>query len=44
LPDGDADRAEIPLSPEHEDYVWVEPEVAAAMDLAEQFRGLFGGG
>ena len=40
----DADRTEVRLSPEHEDYTWVEPEEAAAMDLAEQFRGLFGGG
>ena len=41
LPDGDADRAEIPLSPEHEDYAQVAPGEAAAMDLAEQFRGCF---
>jgi len=40
----DADRTEVSLSPEHEAYAWVEPGEAAAMGLAEQFRGLFGGG
>lgn len=39
----DADGTEVSLSPEHEAYAWVVPEVAA-MDLAEQFRGLFEGG
>ena len=40
----DADRTRVSLSPEHEDYVWVEPGEAAGMDLVEQFRGLFVGG
>jgi len=40
----DADRTGVSLSPEHEDYTWAVPGEAAAMDLAEQFRGLFEGG
>jgi 8-oxo-dGTP diphosphatase len=37
----DADGTEVDLSPEHEDYAWVDPGEAMAMDLSEQFRGLF---
>ena len=40
----DADRTEVTLSPEHEDHALVTPRETAAMDLAEQFRGLFLGG
>lgn len=38
----DADATPIRLSPEHEEYAWVDPAEAAGLDLAEQFRDLFG--